>query len=114
GESWSRVVLIEEGVPPRALQVPVFDEDGLVGYADFGWDGVLGEFDGKGKYGIGVGSDPAEAGRIVWREKRREDRFRVAHEVVRWGFGDLHRPSKLAGRVRAALARAAQRRGRSG
>jgi hypothetical protein len=114
GESWSRVVLIEQGVPPLDLQVRVVDEEGLVGYADFGWDGVLGEFDGKGKYGIGAELDATEAGRIVWREKRREDRMRVRHEVVRWTVADLYRPRALAARVRAAMARAAERGGRSG
>jgi hypothetical protein len=113
GESWSRVVLIEQGVAPRDLQVRVDDEEGLVGYADFGWDGVLGEFDGKGKYGIGAELDATEAGRIVWREKRREDRMRVRHEVVRWAVADLHQPRALGARVRAAMARAAERGGRS-
>jgi hypothetical protein len=108
------VVLIEQGVAPRDLQVRVDDEEGLVGYADFGWDGVLGEFDGKGKYGIGAELDATEAGRIVWREKRREDRMRVRHEVVRWAVADLYTPRALGARVRAAMARAAERSGRSG
>ena len=85
-----------------------------MGYADFGWDGVLGEFDGKGKYGIGTEIDATEAGRIVWREKRREDRMRVRHEVVRWAVADLYHPRALGARVRAAIARAAERGGRSG
>lgn len=114
GESWSRAVLVEEGVPPLDLQVAVFDDEGLIGYSDFGWEGVLGEFDGRAKYGIGADVDPQEAARIVWREKRREDRLRVRHEVVRWGYADLARPALLAGRVRAAMARAAERRDRSG
>lgn len=84
GESRSRVILIQQGVPPTDLQVPVLDEDGLIGYADFGWVGVLGELDGKGKYGIGVDDDPEEAGRIVWREKKRADRFRDQGQFVRW------------------------------
>lgn len=114
GESWSRVALTQEGVPPLDLQVEVRDEQGLVGYADFGWDGVLGELDGRVKYGIDAETDPQEAARIVWREKLREDRMRVHHEVVRWGIADLARPHLLAGRVRAAMARAAERGGRSG
>lgn len=114
GESWSRIVLIQQGVPPEDLQLAVYDDEGLAGYADFGWDGVLGEFDGKGKYGIGTHHDPEEAGRILWAEKKREDRFRVRHEVVRWTVSDLYRPASLAARVRAALARAALRRGRAG
>lgn len=110
GESWSRVVLIRGAVPPTGLQVPVHDEDGLVGYADFGWHHVLGELDGKGKYGIGVDTDPQEAGRIVWREKLREDRLRrLGHEVVRWTFAELYRPHVIVARVMAAQARVAGR-----
>jgi len=106
GESWSRAVLIQHDVAPTSLQVPVYDADGLIGYADFGWDGVLGELDGRGKYAIGVDSDPQEAGRIVWREKRREDRLRSqGYQVVRWTYADHHRPQAIAARVRSALAR---------
>ena len=115
GESWSRVVLIQQGVAPTGLQVPVYDEDGLVGFADFGWDDVLGELDGKGKYGIGVDSDPEEAARIVWREKRREDRLRaLGNDVVRWTYADHRRPQVIAARVIAAQARAPERRRWSG
>ena len=115
GESWSRVVLIQQGVAPTGLQVPVYDEDGLIGFADFGWDDVLGELDGKGKYGIGVDSDPEEAARIVWREKRREDRLRaLGNDVVRWTYADHRRPQVIAARVIAAQARAPERRRWSG
>jgi hypothetical protein len=110
GESWSRVILVQHGLAPTTLQVPVHDEDGLIGVADFGWEGVLGELDGRGKYGIGFDTDPEEAGRIVWREKVREDRFRrQGFEVVRWTFAEHYRPGVIAARVRAALERAAAR-----
>jgi hypothetical protein len=119
GESWSRVVLMQQGVPATSLQVPVHDEQGLVGYADFGWPGVLGEFDGKGKYGLATNDpdpgeeplDPEKVKRLLWKEKVREDRLRVGHEVVRWGMADLYAPARLAARVRAAQSRAALRSG---
>ena len=65
----------------------------MIGYVDFGWGDVVGELDGKGKYGIGVATDPTEAVRIVRREKRREDRIRaLGIEVARWGYAELYRP----------------------
>jgi hypothetical protein len=110
GESFSRVVLVRLGLAPDDLQVEVHDEEGLVGYADFGWRGVLGEFDGMGKYGLyDVEPDPRKAAHRVVLEKIREDRLRVGHEVVRWGPAELHRPAILGGRVRAAMARAVAR-----
>lgn len=113
GESWSRVILIQEGLAPDDLQVPVYDDDGFVGYGDFGWKGVVGEFDGKGKYGLSPTAtpDPESVRRILWKEKRREDRLRVRNEVVRWGVAELHQPAVLAGRVRAAQERARRRAG---
>jgi hypothetical protein len=109
GESWSRVVLTRQGVPPQDLQVAVYDDEGLIGYADFGWPGVLGEFDGRLKYGIGAEDDPSVAASTLWTEKRREDRLRVGHEVVRWTVADLYDPVRLAARVRAAQGRARER-----
>ena len=111
GESWSRAILIKLGLAPLDLQVPLEDEDGLIGYVDFGWGDVVGELDGKGKYGIGVSTDPTEAVRIVRREKRREDRIRaLGIEVARWGYAEHFRPPVIGQRVRQAMARAAQRR----
>lgn len=107
GESFSRAVLIEGGVPPTGVQVAVVDADGLVGYADFGWLPlrVLGEFDGKSKYGEG-----AQSAEVLWQEKRREDRLRaLGFEVVRWTWTDLLQPARLTARVRAAMARATAR-----
>ena len=54
GESRSRAVLIEAGLPLPDLQLEVRRADGvLVGRSDFGWQRqrVLGEFDGRVKYG---------------------------------------------------------------
>jgi hypothetical protein len=107
GESWSRVVLETHGHRPSNLQVPYHDADGLIGYADVAWeqDHTVGEFDGRLKYAVPVGAGPEEAGRVVWREKRREDRFRaIGLAVVRWGYADLPRPRRLIERVAAARA----------
>jgi len=115
GESWSRVVLIQLGLEPLDLQVRLVDDHGLVGYADFGWDRVIGEFDGKGKYGVGADVDPAKAGKIVYAEKLREDRIRrLGLGVARWGWAELYRPSVIAHRVRQAHASCARQPGRAG
>ena len=111
GESWSRVLLVQLGLAPDDLQVPLEDADGLIGYVDFGWGNVIGELDGKGKYGIDVDTDPTEAVRIVRKEKLREDRIRaLGIEVARWGYAEHYRPGVIGQRVREAMARAAQRR----
>jgi hypothetical protein len=105
GESLSRAVLIEAGMPPTDLQVRIEDDEGLVGYADFGWlpIRVLGEFDGRGKYG----ADGSTAATVVGLEKRREDRFRaLGYEVVRWGYIDAQTPGRVPSMVRAAHVRA--------
>jgi hypothetical protein len=109
GESWSRVVLAQQGVAPDDLQVAVYDADGLIGYVDFGWKGVVGEFDGRYKYGLSAGGS-AGVSDALWAEKKREDRLRAQREVVRWTVADLHEPGRLAARVLAAMARAVARR----
>ena len=47
-ETFSRLRLIEAGVPEPELQVPIHDEDGLIGNVDMYWAGlgVVGEADG--------------------------------------------------------------------
>jgi hypothetical protein len=84
GESLSRVQMFLLNLPRPELQKEVRDEHGLVGYADFGWEGIVGEFDGKVKYGVPEGVSAEEAAEIVWREKQREDRLRRRLRVVRW------------------------------
>lgn len=105
GESRSRVVMWQHRVPTPELQVPVYDDDGLIGRVDFLWreQRVIGEFDGRVKYSsqLAPGGDPAEA---VWREKLREDRLRRAGWfVVRWVWADLGTPYALARRILVAL-----------
>ena len=108
GESWSRAVLIEAGIPPTDLQFPVHDGAGLVGFADFVWEEcrTLGEFDGRWKYAVPPGADATEAARVLWAEKRREDRLRaLGWTVVRWSWEDLFAPDRLVTRVVTALER---------
>jgi predicted transcriptional regulator of viral defense system len=112
GESWSRAILIQSGLEPTELQFEVCDDRGLVGLADFAWleQRTLGEFDGRGKYGLEPGYLTEAAGQALWREKLREDRLRaLGWEIVRWTWIDLFHPEVLAERVRAAFRRAALR-----
>ena len=108
GESRSRVILARWGLAPSALQFDVRSASGgVIGRADFAWEerGVLGEFDGRVKYGrlLRPGEDPGDA---VFAEKRREDAIRdELWGVVRWVWSDLHVPHRFAARVRRALER---------
>ncbi len=106
GESRSRLLLRELGHP--VLNPSVFDADGtFLGRVDFLFAecGVIGEFDGTGKYGASAFDIRAK----LLAEKYREDRLRDAGWiVVRWGWADLADPSGLLERVRRALARGAR------
>jgi hypothetical protein len=116
GESWSRALLVAQGLAPDELQLEVRDRAGLVGYADFAWleRRTLGEFDGRGKYGLVPGALSQAAAEVLWLEKRGEDRLRaLGWEIVRWTWRDLFHPEQLAAQVRAAFRRALLR-GRPG
>ena len=110
GESTSRVVLAELGLPVPQLQYEARDARGrLVGWADFDWEEhrTLGEFDGKIKYGrlVKVGETAQD---VVYQEKRREDALRdLGWQVVRWGWSDLRAGDALAERLRRAFRRGA-------
>jgi hypothetical protein len=106
GESLSRCTMLAGGLPAPELQAPFSDASGLIGYVDFWWPewGVIGEFDGKGKYlreDLRNGKSIAE---VIVDEKVREDRLRAATgaRVVRWGWDVARSPQLLA----AALLRA--------
>jgi hypothetical protein len=111
GESRSRALMIDAGLPLPDLQLDVHAPDGqLVGRCDFGWRerGVLGEFDGRVKYGrlLRPGQQPGDA---VFEEKRREDALRdEGWGVVRWVWADLAAPAALVTRWVRALERGAR------
>jgi hypothetical protein len=103
-ESLGRVQMVREGLPAPASQVWITDADGPFARVDHCWreHRTVAEADGALKY-----ASPAD----LFAEKRREDRLREAGwEVVRYTWDDaLRTPRLLAGRVRAAFARAAVR-----
>ena len=78
GESLTRMACYRNGIPVPELQHEVRDDFGrLIGRADFFWEDfrLLGEFDGRIKYGrlLRPGETPEDA---VVREKQREDDMR--------------------------------------
>lgn len=97
GESLSRAQMYLLGLPRPELQVEVEDADGLVGFTDFGWPGVHGEFDGRTKYGLDRLPPGADPGEVLWREKLREDRLRRLGRLARWVWADALRPERMAG-----------------
>ena len=112
GESLSRWLLVNAGLAPDDVQKE-FPHPAGVDRVDFWWDvGVVGEFDGRGKYQSNArpGMTP-EA--VVWREKLREDRLRRRGlRVVRWTWDDLlRRPGAIVAWLRTALADASNRMG---
>jgi hypothetical protein len=106
GESRSRAVLIQLGLPLPDLQVEIRRAGGdLVGRCDFGWAAhrLLGEFDGRVKYGrlLRPGQDPGDA---VFAEKQREDALRAEDwGMVRWVWRDLDSPAAFGRRIAAKL-----------
>jgi hypothetical protein len=106
GESRSRAVLLQLGLPLPDLQVEVRSADGsVVGRCDFGWrpQRLLGEFDGRVKYGrlLRPGQQPGDA---VFAEKRREDALRGEDwGMVRWVWQDLDSPAAFGRRIAARL-----------
>jgi len=108
GESRSRVLLHRLELAPSTLQLEIWSADGqFVGRTDFAWEEqrVLGEFDGRVKYGrlLRPGQEPGDA---VWEEKRREDALRAEDwSVVRWTWADVEAPGQLSRWLQRALGR---------
>ncbi|MBW0091403.1 hypothetical protein I4I73_21565 [Pseudonocardia sp. KRD-184] len=106
GESRSRVAILRAGLPVPDLQWEVSASHAWLGRVDFAWPGVVGEFDGRVKYGkyLRPGQD---AGDAVFAEKQREDRIRdEGLRVVRWVWDDLRWFGEVAERLRRAFAAA--------
>jgi hypothetical protein len=101
GESRSRVALARSGLPVPLLQYEIGGS-----YVDFAWPElrVVGEFDGKVKYGKYLTPGQSE-GDAVFAEKIREDRIRdEGWRVVRWVWADLAAFEPVAVRLRRAFA----------
>jgi hypothetical protein len=107
GESRSRVLMHNAGLISPTLQLKVSDSNGrALGRSDFAWHGgrLLGEFDGKIKYGRLL-KEGETAGEVIYREKLREDALRDnGARVVRWVWADIETPWRLVERLKRALA----------
>jgi very-short-patch-repair endonuclease len=107
GESLSRIVFADGGLPVPLQQQEIYDDAGLIGRVDFLWkkQRTVGEFDGKVKY-LGPDADSM----TLYAEKRREDRLREAgFEVVRFSWSDIvDRPAWVVAQLLRAFARGAR------
>lgn len=106
GESLTRVACFRHGIPCPTLQYEVVDSfDRPLGRSDFYWEEarLLGEFDGKIKYGklLRPGED---ASQVVVREKLREDDMRGTRRgMVRFTWREVQ--PDVAARRMTRLAR---------
>lgn len=104
GESLSRVRMHELGIPRPVPQQEFHLPGGRDYRGDFYWPDkrLIGEFDGKSKYGVD-GLSAQEAADRLWQEKRREDALRAAgYAVVRWVWDDAWAGAPLARVLRDA------------
>jgi hypothetical protein len=107
GETRSRLLMWRLGLPTPTLQYEVHTPGGLF-RSDFAWEdrGLLGEFDGRVKYGelLRPGERPED---VVLREKRREQLLRSeGWWVVRWVMADLRDPVGFRRIIEAGFANA--------
>lgn len=110
GESRGKWMFRTFGLPAPISQYAVRHPDGeLAGVCDWGWPdhGVLGEFDGRIKYGrlLRPGQDPSD---VVFAEKRREDVIRELSEcrMFRLVWDDYRTLEKTRARLERILRRA--------
>jgi hypothetical protein len=109
-ESLTRHLMWAHHIPEPHLQFKVYDTNGvLVGVTDFAWPEyqLLGEFDGKLKYGRALKAGE-QASDVVFQEKVREDLLReiTGWAMIRYIWRDLYRGDLFAARTRRMLHRA--------
>ena len=108
GETRTRLVMHQFGLPAPTLQVRLYAQDGtFLGRVDMGYPelGVMIEFDGLVKY-----RKPLQPGQtatdVVIAEKAREDLIRgLGYAVVRFVWAELSNPSAMAAKINAAIVR---------
>jgi hypothetical protein len=108
-ESLGRQLMWRTHLPEPILQFEVYDEQGqLVGRCDWAWPeyGLLGEFDGREKYGR-LRREGETIEQAIIREKTREDALReiTGWLMIRIIWPELFTPAVTAARIRAQLER---------
>lgn len=110
GESLSRLRIAAAGLPAPELQYELRTDSGaFVARTDLYWKdvGVVGEFDGRSKYGA---DEPGATAETVHKEKLREDALRaLGLEVVCWTWQELFHFDTVRARLSAAAGRARRR-----
>ncbi|KGI67145.1 hypothetical protein H7H73_06155 [Mycobacterium rufum] len=97
-ETWLRMLLLDDGLPPPTTQIPVYGDTGsVVAYLDMGWPDlkVAVEYDGE--------QHRTSRSQYRWDVRRLEIAARRGWIVVRVLAGDD--PADIVRRVRAARAR---------
>lgn len=111
-ETRSRWAMVGLGLPNPVQQFEVFDRWGRrLGATDFGWPelGVLGEYDGEGKYQELAHPDQSPLD-VMRAEKRRQESMEAEGWVfARWGKEEIARPRLLCGRIMSAFSIAESR-----
>ena len=105
GESRTRVLCHNVGLPAPALQVEVRPR-GRQYFLDLVIEEAMTaiEFDGRLKYRMGDSLDPRTLEAILWAEKRREDDIRsLGYRVERVAWADLGRPQTTGARLWATV-----------
>jgi hypothetical protein len=111
GESRGMWVFWTTGIPRPEVQFEVRDPDGrLIGTCDWGWPDhrLLGEFDGRVKYGRLLRPDQ-DPGEVVFAEKHREDELREVsgYSMLRLVWTDFDRPRLIKSRFERLARRTA-------
>jgi len=102
-ESISRLTMRGIACPAPVLQLGHYDDDGLIGYADFAWPdyGVVAEADGRNKYLDESLRSGRSVEQVIVDEKLREDRIRsLPRKFTRWGWDVGNSPVALAAKLR--------------
>ncbi|WP_460460061.1 type IV toxin-antitoxin system AbiEi family antitoxin domain-containing protein [Angustibacter peucedani] len=110
GESLARWAFTAVGQPPDVLQLEVVTDRGTY-RSDFGWreHRVVGEFDGRIKYGrlLRAGEQASD---VAWRERQRELAIeRAGWSVVRFTWSEVQDLALVRARLQQAFARGRQR-----